>query len=155
MRGTLNTMVALLTHDDQRAAVQADRSLLPKAVEESLRWEPPILAVFRQATQDTTIGGVPIPAGTAVTAWIGAANHDETVFESPETFDITRSGRAHVGFGYGPHLCIGLHLARVEIIAAINELFDRMPDIRLDPDEPAPRIVGHSFRSPTRLPVVF
>lgn len=155
MRGTLNTMVALLTHPDQRAAVQADRNLLPKAIEESLRWEPPILAVYRQAKADTSIRDVPIPAGTAVTAWIGSANHDEAVFDKPETYDIGRSGRAHVGFGFGPHLCIGLHLARVEIAAAIDMIFDRMPDIRLDPDHGIPPIVGHSFRSPTQLPVVF
>lgn len=155
MRGTLNTMLALLTHDEQRAAVQADRSLLPKAIEESLRWEPPILAVYRQASVDTTIRDVPVPAGTAVVAWVGSANHDDTVFTEPERYDITRSGRAHVGFGFGPHLCIGLHLARVEIAAAIDMVLDRMPALRLDPDEPAPSIAGHSFRSPTRLPVVF
>jgi cytochrome P450 len=155
MRGTLNTMVALLTHPEQRAAVQADRGLLGKAIEEALRWEPPILAVFRQAKSDTTIGDVAVPAGPAVVAWVGSANHDDAVFCEPEAYDLTRSGRAQLGFGYGPHLCIGLHLARVEIAAAIDLIFDRMPDVRLDPDEPVPPIVGHSFRSPTRLPVVF
>lgn len=155
MRGTLNTMVALLTHEDQRAAVQEDRRLLPRAIEESLRWEPPILTVFRQAKADTSIRGVPVPAGAAVAAWIGSANHDDAIFGDPEAYDIGRSGRAHVGFGFGPHLCIGLHLARVEIASAIGTIFDRMPGIKLDPDCPTPQIVGHGFRSPMRLPVVF
>lgn len=155
MRGTLNTVVALLSNEDQRRAVQADRSLLPKAVEESLRWEPPILAAFRQASVDTSIQGIPVPKGTGVTAWIGSANHDDAVFSNPETYDLQRDGRAQVGFGYGPHLCIGMHLARVEISSAVSLILDNMPDIRLDPDAAAPGIVGHAFRSPVALPVVF
>lgn len=155
MRGTLNTLTALLTHEEQRRAVQADRSLIRRATEETLRWEPPILAVFRQAKTDTSIRGVPVPAGSGVVAWIGSANHDETVFPAPEVFDIGREGRGHVGFGFGPHLCIGMHLARVEIDAAVGAIFDKMPDIRLDPSVPPPRMVGLSFRSPITLPVVF
>jgi cytochrome P450 len=155
MRSTLNTMMALLTNPDQRRLVQDDEALLPKAVEESLRWEPPILAVFRQAKIDTSIRSVAVPAGTAVVAWVGSANHDDAIFPDPESYDVRRGGRAQVGFGFGPHLCIGMHLARVETIAAVRLIFDRMPEIRLDPDAPTPRIVGHSFRSPVTLPVVF
>ncbi|MBF6472636.1 cytochrome P450 [Nocardia abscessus] len=155
MRGTLNTMVALLTHPDQRAAVVANRNLLPKAVEETLRWEGPIVAVFRQAKADTSIAGIDVPAGTGVVAWVGSANHDDDVYTDPETFDLARSGRPHIGFGYGPHLCIGLHVARVEITAAVGMLLDRAPDIRLDPSFAAPEILGHSFRSPAELRVLF
>jgi cytochrome P450 len=155
MRGTLYTLVALLTNDEQRRLVEADSGLIPRAVEESLRWEPPILAVYRQAKTDTSIRGVNVPEGTGVAVWVGSANHDDAVFPDPERYDLRREGRAQVGFGFGPHLCVGMHIARVEIASAIGAVLEKMPGMRLDPDLPPPRIVGHSFRSPVTLPVIF
>ena len=155
MRGTLNTLIALLTNEEQRRLVEADRGLIPRAVEESLRWEPPILAVYRQAKIDTSIRGVNVPEGTGVAAWVGSANHDDAIFPDPERYDLRREGRAQVGFGFGPHLCVGMHIARAEIASAIGAVLEKMPGIRLDPDLPSPRIVGHSFRSPVTLPVIF
>jgi cytochrome P450 len=155
MRSTLNALLALLLHPDQANAIRQSPDLTARAVEETLRWEPPIPAVFRQASRDCTIGGVPVAAGAPVIVWIASANHDELVFEEPEVFDIHRQARAQLGFGFGPHLCIGMHLARVETATAVATIMNRFPDIRLDPAATVPEIVGTSFRSPVSLPVVW
>lgn len=152
--GTL--LYALLTHPDQFAAVQADRSLLAPAFEEAIRWEPPVTVVLRRATRDTELAGVPITKGADVACMLGAANHDPRKYERPDEFDIDRQVRQHIGFGFGVHVCLGMHLARMETRVALNALFDRLPDLRLDP---APgqdlHIKGLAFRSPTALPVAF
>jgi cytochrome P450 len=155
MRATSNLLLALLTLPEQRALLEGDPSLIGRAVEETLRWEGPTTAVFRKATADTEIAGVPIAAGTALELWIASANHDDAVFTDADAFDIGRPVRPHVGFGFGAHLCLGLHIARAESSTAVLRVLDRFPDIRLDPDQPVPEVVGYAFRSPTRLPVVF
>jgi cytochrome P450 len=86
---------------------------------------------------------------------LGAANHDETRWENAEEFDIFRKRFPPVAFGFGPHVCLGQHLARMETTVALNALFDRLPNLRLDPDAPEPYINGLIFRSPLSLPVVW
>jgi cytochrome P450 len=86
---------------------------------------------------------------------LGAANRQEERFVDPDKFDIFRQARAHLGWGYGVHVCLGMHLARLEIRTAINLLLDRLPNLRLDPDGDDPHIRGQVFRSPTVLPVLF
>jgi cytochrome P450 len=155
-RASGNLLYGLLTNPDQLAAVLADRSLLPQAFEESVRWEPPVTVILRRTTKATSLAGVPIPAGADVALLLGAANRDERKYDRPDEFDMFREVRQHVGFGFGVHVCLGMHLARMETRVALNTLFDRLDDLRLDP---APgqdvHIHGLAFRSPISLPVAF
>jgi cytochrome P450 len=148
-------LFALLSDPAQLAAIRADRSLLPQAIEEGVRWEPPLLTITRLATRDTELGGVPIPAGSTVMPMLGAANRQEDRYPNPDAFDIFRQARGHLGWGHGVHVCLGMHLARLEMRTAINLLLDRLPNLRLDPDGDDPHIRGQVFRSPTSLPVLF
>ncbi len=150
-----NLLFALFANPDQLDAVRADRSLLPQAIEEAVRWEPPLLTITRVATRDTELGGVPIPAGSSVMPVLGAANRQDDRYPDPDRFDVFRSARAHIGFGHGVHVCLGMHLARLEMRVALNLLFDRLRNLRLDPDGDDPHIRGQVFRSPTSLPVLF
>ena len=125
--------------------------MLPDAFEETIRWEPPVTVILRRATQDTELGGVPVDEGADVALLLGSANRDERKYEHPDEFDVFRASRQSVGFGFGVHVCLGMHLARMETRVAINTLFDRLPDLRL---APAPgqdlHIKGMAFRSPDR-----
>jgi len=157
-RSSGNLLYLLLTHPDQLEAVKADRSLLPQAIEEGLRFEPPLLLTSRIALSDTEIGGVPIPAGASLTPMLGSANRDSDVFERPDDFDIFRPQTQHLSFAHGVHVCIGMHLARLETRVAMDALFDRLPGLRLDTERAArddSHIHGEIFRSPTSLPVVW
>jgi cytochrome P450 len=86
---------------------------------------------------------------------VGAANRDESCWEEPERFDVLRPVKPHAAFASGPHMCLGMHLARMETSVALNALFDRLPDLRLDPDAVDVHITGHTFRAPRNLPVIF
>jgi cytochrome P450 len=148
-------LVGLLTAPEQLAKVRADRSLIPAAIEEAIRWESPDQFLFRVALRDSEIAGVSIPAGSGVTVCVGSANHDETVWEHPDEYDIDRPSRHHVGFSHGPHTCLGMRLARMELETLLNELLDRLPNLRLDPDQPTPTIRGTAFRSATTIPAIW
>ncbi len=150
-----NMLFGLLSNTGQLEAVRADRSLLPQAIEEAVRWEPPLLTITRVATRDTELAGVAIPAGSAVMPMLGAANRQDDRYPEPDRFDIFRSPRAHIGFGHGVHVCLGMHLARLEMRVALNLLFDRLTNLRLVPGADDPHIRGQVFRSPTSLPVAF
>jgi cytochrome P450 len=150
-----NMLFALLTNQDQLDAVRSDRSLIPQAIEEAVRWEPPLLTITRVATRDTELGGVQIPAGSSVMPMLGAANRQDDRYPDPDRFDIYRQARAHIAWGHGVHVCLGMHLARLEMRVALNLLFDRLPNLRLDPDGDDPHIRGQVFRSPTSLPILF
>jgi cytochrome P450 len=139
----------------QLDAVRTDPGLVRGAFEEALRWEPPITTVMRVAARDCELGGVAIPAGTNVSVSVAAANRDPKRYPDPDRFDPARKNIAHLTFGGGPHLCLGMHLARMEATVAISALLDRLPDLRLDPSAPAPHISGMAFRSPAALPVEF
>ncbi len=127
--------------------VRADRSLLTKAINESMRLEPVAGFLARRATRDTQLGGVAIPEGAAVSLVIGSANRDETVFDHPDAFEIERPFRRTFGFGHGVHMCLGMPIARLELEAIANFLLD-LPGLRLDPAHPAPVIRGLQFRNP-------
>jgi len=154
-RSTGNLLFSLLSRPGQLDAVCADRSLVPQAIDEALRFETPLLNITRLATRDTVLSGVDIPAGSTILVMLAAANRDETRWPDPDGFDIFREPRLHISFGQGPHICIGMHLARVEMRLALNLLLDRLPGMRLDPDGNDPHIRGQVFRSPTSLPVLF
>jgi cytochrome P450 len=154
-RSSGNFIYALLTHPEQLDALRRDRSLMPQAIEEALRWEPPLLITSRVVTRATEVRATPIPAGANVTVMLGAANRDPVRYRHPDSFDIFREPKQHISFGHGPHMCLGMHLARMETRVAINALLDRLPNLRLDPEGNDPHIHGQIFRSPTALPVLF
>jgi len=157
-RASGNFLFGLLTHPDQLAALLADDSLMPQAVEESIRWESPLLITSRSALVDTEVAGVKIPAGAEVVPNVGSANHDPSVWDRPDEFDIFRDSHPLVAFGTGVHMCLGMHLARMEMKVAVRRLFERLPNLRLDPEameRDDPHIHGQAFRSPTSLPVLF
>jgi len=154
-RSSGNFIYALLTHPEQLDALRRDRSLMPQAIEEALRWEPPLLITSRVVTRDTEVRSTPIPAGANVTVMLGAANRDPDRYRHPDSFDIFREPTQHISFGHGPHMCLGMHLARMETRVAINALLDRLPNLRLDPEGNDPHVHGQIFRSPTALPVLF
>jgi cytochrome P450 len=155
-RASGNLLYGLLTNPDQLRAVIDDRSLLPDAFEETIRWEPPVTVILRRATRHTELAGVSVEEGADVALLLGSANRDERKYEHPERFDIFRASRQSVGFGFGVHVCLGMHLARMETRVAVEALLARFPDLRLDP---APgedvHIRGLAFRSPVTLPVAF
>jgi cytochrome P450 len=154
-RATGNLLCALLSDRTQFEALFADRSLFPQAFEESLRWEPPVTVILRQATRDAQLAGVKVGAGADVALLLGAANRDERRYADPDRYDMFRPARQHLGFGFGVHACLGMHLARMESRIALNTLFDRLGPFALDPAAPAPHIEGLAFRSPLSLPVTF
>jgi len=155
-RGTSVLLTGLLNNPDQFEAVRNDRSLIPLAIEEALRWEGPVLIQTRMATRDTTLGGVKIPAGAFLDVAAGAANRDPAKFTEPDQFNIFRKSQyRHFAFAFGPHICIGQHLARIEMTRALNAILDRMPNLRLDPERPAPEIRGIMMRVPKHIFVRF
>jgi cytochrome P450 len=154
-RATGNLLLALLSDRAQFDALYNDRSLFPQAFEEALRWEPPVTVILRQATRDTELGGMSVASGAEVALLLGAANRDERKYDDPDRYDMFRPVRQHVGFGFGVHVCLGMHLARMESRVAMNTLFDRLGPFALDPAEQPPHIEGMAFRSPLSLPVVF
>ena len=150
-----NLLFALLSHREQFEAVKADRSLLPQAIEEAVRWDAPLLNITRVTTRETELSGVKIPAGCSVMPMLGAANRQEDRYPEPNEFDIFRAAKGNVGWGYGVHVCLGMHLARMEMRVAMNLLIDRLPNLRFDPEADDLHIRGQVFRSPAALPVVF
>jgi len=154
-RSSSNLFFGLLSHPDQLEAVRSDRALVPQAIEEGLRWECPLTWIQRTCSRDTEVQGVGIPAGAIVLVNMAAANRDETRYERPDEFDIFRTVRTHLAFAFGPHRCLGMHLARMESRVVLEAVLDRLPNVRLDPEAKDPHITGDMFRSPLALPVTF
>ena len=154
-RASGSLLFALLQDRAQFDALFADRSLFPQAFEEALRWEPPVTVILRRATRAAELAGVRIEEGADLALLIGAANRDERKYPDPDRYDMFREQRPHVGFGFGVHVCLGMHLARMESRIAINTLLDRLGPFTLDPEAVPPHIEGMAFRSPLSLPVVF
>jgi cytochrome P450 len=153
-----NAMVALLTHPEQRALIEGDPSLLPRAVEELIRYDGPVERTLnRWAAEDVELGGQTIRRGESVIVILGAADHDAERFEAPDSLDLTAERDArHLGFGRGSHFCLGAPLARLEAEIALETLFRRLPGLRLaiSPDELRWRPVP-LFRSLVALPVAW
>jgi len=120
---------ALLSHVDEYRKVLRDRTLLPGAVEEMLRWWSPVMRFRRTATADTELGGQRIRAGDKVVVWFSSGNRDERVFADPDRFDVARTANDHLSFGHGPHYCVGAHLAKVQMRALFTALFDRLGEV--------------------------
>ena len=145
----------LLGHEDQRLLVEAEPLLLENAVEESLRLEPAASVVDRYATRDVRLAGAEIERGDLVRVSLAGANRDPAVFERPDAFDVRRANaRLQVAFAQGPHVCLGMHLARLEARIALAAVLRRLPGVRLDPARSAePR--GLVFRKPPGVEVVW
>lgn len=149
------TLAALLQRPELLEAVRADRSLLKPAIEESLRWEATDPMFSRWVTEDTELGGVAIPQGAILHLCLGAANRDPARWDDPDTYDPRRPMKSAMGFGGGPHICLGMHVARAEMQVGIGALLDRLPNLRLDPDAEPPSVFGFYERGVMDIPVVF
>jgi cytochrome P450 len=152
--GLGSTVVGLLEHPDQLAAVRADPlTLIRRAVDEGLRWVSPIGTQGRVAGHDATIAGIAIPPGEGVGLMIPSANRDETVWgDDADAFDIRRSKHANAAFGFGPHFCVGHQLARIQMRTGLQLLLERFPRLQLDSARP-PVFRGWEYRGPATLPV--
>jgi cytochrome P450 len=150
-----NAILHLLAHPDQRALVEGEPALLQPAVEESLRLEPAAAVIDRYATRDAELGDAAIRAGELVTVSIAGANRDPSSFPDPNRFDVRRSNsQLHLAFAQGPHVCLGMHLARIETHAAVRGVLGRLSRLRLDPEQPSV-VRGLVFRKPQTLHVVW
>jgi hypothetical protein len=118
-------------HPEQWTLLRHDRSLVPQAIEEVLRWDPPVQLSARVARQETTVGGVTLAAGDLALLVLGAANRDPRFVADPERFDVTRREARHLAFGMGAHHCVGATLARAEAAVSLTKLLDRFETIGL------------------------
>ena len=154
-RSSSSLLAALLSDTDQLAAVREDPAALTAAVNEVARWETPLQFVPRLVTRDTELGGVHIPAGATVMVVIGAANHDPARWDDPARFDLRRPYRSALAFGHGVHMCLGMHLSKMETEELVGALLASLPNLRLDPHHPPPVIEGTLMRSPASVKVVW
>lgn len=150
--GIPGALLTLLQHPEQLAALRRDpEALLDTAVDELLRYWPPVMQFRRTATCDVTLGGREIRAGDKVVVYHASANRDETVFSDPDRLDLTRTPNDHVSFGFGPHYCLGAHLARTQMRAMLGQVLTRMPDLR--PDGEPIRLTSNFQNGLKHLPV--
>ena len=154
-----NALLDLLEHPELLAWIGHDRSRLEAALEESLRLEPAAAVVDRYATTDTELRDAQIRRGELVRVSISAANRDPAVFPDPNRFDPGRVDRAvtprrHLTFAHGPHVCLGVHLARLEARTALETILGRLPGLRTDPRRPS-HVRGLVFRKPPTLHVLW
>lgn len=153
---TFGTAIALLLNDNALLdKVKTDRGLITKIIDEAVRFEPTATFKVRQAAENVNLRGVDIPKDAMVSCVVTSANRDDEKFDNPDIFDPLRKPVPNFGFGFGAHMCIGLFVAKAEIDAALNAILDLMPNIRLDPDKPAPEITGLQLRGPRAVHVVW
>ena len=147
-----NAVLLLLRHPGERKRLQDDLALLPGAVEECLRFEPPVQLTDRAVVAPTELAGVRLRPGTIVAAYLAAANRDPDRFPDPDRFDVARADSRHLSFGLGAHFCLGAALARLEAEAALGALLRRFPDFD-GPTEPGGWKRSVLLRGPTALPL--
>jgi cytochrome P450 len=147
-----NAVLLLLRHPGERKRLQDDLSLLPSAIEECLRYEPPVQLTDRAVVQRCEIGGIELSPGQLVAAVIAAANRDPERFPDAERFDVARQGERNLSFGLGSHYCLGASLARLEAEAVLGGLLRRYPDFRGEPEPPAWRRSA-ILRGPASVPI--
>jgi hypothetical protein len=149
-----NAALMLMQRPTELATARMDARMLDAAIEESLRLEPAAAVIDRYSTEAVTLGDAEIGAGELVRLSLTGANRDPAVFAAPDEFDLDRPNRRHLAFAQGPHVCVGVHLARLEARTALAALFERLPNLRLDPERRA-EIRGLVFRKPARLDAVW
>lgn len=135
--------------------IRADRSLVPKLIDETTRFEPVATFKVRETAKEVQFHGVTIPKGSFVQCMVVSANRDEELFENADVFDIDRKLKPSFGFGFGPHMCIGQFVAKMELNCAVNALLDMFPNLRLDPAHPAPVIEGAQLRGASHVHVLW
>lgn len=145
----------LLRHRDQWDSLAADRSLLPGAVEEMLRWTSPIKNMCRTVTSDTELHGTALRKDEKIMLMFESANFDEAVFDNPEHFDINRKPNNHLAFGFGTHFCLGNQLARLELSRMTSHVLERLPDLRIAEGAEVPLRPANFVSGPEAMPVVF
>jgi cytochrome P450 len=150
-----NAIIEFMNHPDQLAKVEADRTLVPNAIEEVLRFSSPVQATVRRAVHTQELGGKTIEQGQQAVVWLAAANRDPEIFENPASFDVTRNPNRHLSFGHGIHFCLGAPLARLEAKVAIEELLNRAKDFHRTDNEPLPRVPTFIMRGVRSLPIAF
>jgi cytochrome P450 len=150
-----NTIICLDEHPQAMEQLLAERTLVPNALEEVLRYLSPVQCVFRVTTIDTHIGEQEIPEGKLVLPWIGSANRDEEQFSDADTFDIRRNPNRHLAFGYGIHFCLGAPLARLEVRIALEAMLERLPNIKRVRDVPLQRTDSFFLYGVKHLPITF
>jgi cytochrome P450 len=154
-----NTILSLLQNQTEFRLLQNNHNLIPSTIEETLRYRSPVQAVIRIVSKDTNLRGQKIQSGQRIIAWLGSANHDESVFANPERFDITRNSQhhAHVGFGHGIHFCLGAPLARLEGQVVLRVILQRLQDLNFDIDGNENLIPLQSvfFHGVAHLPLTF
>jgi cytochrome P450 len=148
-----NAMIALLANPDQLERLRAEPHLIENAVEETLRFDPPVQGLPRAVLRDVEVGDEKIPAGARVLLMIGSANRDPDRWPDADRFDVGRDTTGHLGFGFGIHYCLGSHLARLESRIALEAILGRLRNLRLAGD--VERIVNPILRGPARLPLAF
>jgi cytochrome P450 len=149
-----NGMLALGRNPQALDLLRRNRELVPRAIEEMLRYDGPVQSTFRFTREAVNVGGAEIPAGTGCFVILAAANRDPAQFLNPETFDVTREPNDHVAFGEGIHFCIGAPLARLEGAIALGSVLDRFPKLALaEPDAPVSYKGSYFLRGLTRLPI--
>jgi|TARA_R110001583_G_scaffold187287_1_gene348499 cytochrome P450 len=148
-------MVLLLERPELLERVTNNRELVSSLIDEAVRYEPVATFKVRQASREVEIRGVTIPEGSMVQCIVASANRDEAAFDGADQFNIDRKVKPSFGFGFGPHVCIGQFIAKTELSVAINAVLDMLPNIRFDPDYPAPVIRGAQLRGPDSLHVVW
>ena len=149
-------MIALAAHPGQRAELRADPSLIPGAVEETLRWDSPVQCIARTTARPVEVHGRVIPEGEKVLLLFGSAGRDEREYPDPDRFDFHRRIERHLTFGHGIHYCLGAALARLEAQITFEELLARIPDWEVDGDaRRLDRIRSYMVRGPARLPLTF
>lgn len=153
-RSFANMLVQLFDNPEVMEEVRNDRSLIPKLITETMRLEPTAAYLARIADKDMELSGKSVPKGTAVSLCIAAANRDPSKYERPDELWINRPMRPVLSFGFGPHTCMGMHIAKVEMEAALDMLLD-FPNLRLDPDYPRPVIRGMQLRGPDAIHVLW
>jgi cytochrome P450 len=150
-----NAMLAISEHPEAYTRLLAEPSLVPSAVEEALRFYPPVQATVRFPKQDVTIGGQTIGARQPVVVWLASANRDEAVFPDADRFDVARQENRHLSFGLGIHFCLGAPLARLEAKVTLGEVLRRLPNIHLADSATLPRIQSFIFYGVKSLPMAF
>ncbi|KFX61964.1 cytochrome P450 [Paraburkholderia fungorum] len=150
-----SVMALLLERPELVERVRNDRTLIPRLIDEAVRFEPVATFKVRQAARDVEIGGVKVPKGGLVQCMVISANRDEDAFDNADSFDIDRKPKPSFGFGFGTHMCIGQFVAKVELQCAVNAILDLFPNVRLDPGKPAPKIAGAQLRGAKSVPVVW
>jgi cytochrome P450 family 142 subfamily A polypeptide 1 len=148
-------MYELLRHPDQHRRLAEDRSLLPGAVEEMLRWVSPIKNMARRMTRDVELHGETLHEGEKLLLLYPSANRDERVFDRPEEFDIGRTPNDHMAFGFGSHFCLGNRLARMELTVMFDRLLTRLPDLALADTAEPPKRAANFVSGYETMPVVF